>query len=218
MHVCKFTLTLTVIAALLQVANPAVAVPPTAAALDAEVASAMTATSTQGLAITVIDRGRIVHVRSYGVRNAAGAPLETDSIMYGASLTKTVFATMVMQLVDDGIVDLDRPIGEYLKRPLPEYPTEEKYAPWADLADDERWRRITPRILLTHSAGFANFAFLEPNGKLRIHFDPGSRYSYSGEGFILLQFVLERGLGLDVGREMQRRVFDRFGMQHTDMT
>ncbi|NJO12339.1 MAG: beta-lactamase family protein [Gammaproteobacteria bacterium] len=83
---------------------------------------------------------------------------------------------------------------------------------------DERWRRITPRMLLTHSAGFANFAFLEPDGKLRMHFDPGTRYAYSGEGMILLQFVLERGLGLDVGVEMQRRVFDRFGMRTTSMT
>jgi CubicO group peptidase (beta-lactamase class C family) len=58
---------------------------------------------------------------------------------------------------------------------------------------------------------------MEPDGKLKIHFEPGSRYSYSGDGFILLQFVLERGLGLDVGQEMQRRVFDRFGMKNTSM-
>lgn len=72
-------------------------------------------------------------------------------------------------------------------------------------------------MLLTHSSGFANFGFLEPDGRLRFHFDPGARYSYSGDGFILLQFVLERGLGLDVGREMQRRVFEPFGMTNTSM-
>ena len=49
-------------------------------------------------------------------------------------------------------------------------------------------------------------------------FDPGTRYAYSGEGINLLQFVLETGVGLDVGREMQRRVFDRFGMKRTSMT
>ncbi|MEO5629040.1 MAG: serine hydrolase domain-containing protein, partial [Thermomonas sp.] len=70
---------------------------------------------------------------------------------------------------------------------------------------------------LTHSAGFANFAFLEPDGKLRIHTAPGTHYAYSGDGMILLQFVLERGLGLDLGNEMQRRVFDRFGMTRTSM-
>ncbi len=190
---------------------------PDAAALDAEVARAMGATQSRGMAIALIDNGRVVYVQSYGDRNLAGEALESDTIMYGASLTKSAFAFMVMQLVDEGRLALDRPISEYLQRPLPEYPTENKYAPWVDLAGDERWRLITARHLLTHSVGFANFAFVEPDGKLRFHFKPGTRYAYSGEGMILLQFVLERGLGMDVGKEMQRRVFDRFGMKNTSM-
>ena len=198
----------------LHTANAAV---PDQAALDAEVTRAMAATQAKGLAIAVVDDGQVVHLRSYGARNAAGDPLDTDTIMYGASLTKAAFAYTVMQLVEEGKLDLDTSIAEYLPRPLPDYPDEDKYAPWKDLAGDERWRALTPRILLTHSAGFANFAFLEPDGKLRFHFDPGMRYAYSGEGLILLQFVLERGLGLDVGEEMQRRVFDRFGMANTSM-
>jgi len=197
--------------------SPVAARVPTEAALDAEVARAMAATQTRGLAIAVIDKGRVVRVRSYGARNAAGEPLRTDTIMYGASLTKSAFAYLVMQLVEEKKLDLDRPLAGYLERPLPEYPTENKYAPWADLAGDERWRSITVRHALTHSIGFANFAFVEPDGKLRFHFDPGARYAYSGEGMILLQFVIERGLGLDVGVEMQRRVFDRFGMRNTSM-
>jgi CubicO group peptidase (beta-lactamase class C family) len=197
--------------------KPAAARVPDVAALDSEVARAMSATQSRGLAIAVIENGRVVHVRSYGDRNANGDALETNTIMYGASLTKSAFAFMVMQLVEEGRLDLDRPISEYLDRPLPEYPTEEKYAPWIDLANDPRWRSITARHLLTHSAGFANFAFVEPDGKLRFHFDPGTRYAYSGEGMILLQFVIERGLGMDVGQEMQKRVFNRFGMKNTSM-
>ncbi len=196
---------------------PVAARVPTDAALDAEVARAMAATHSRGLAIAIIDKGRVVRVRSYGDRNAAGAPLQTNTIMYGASLTKSAFAYLMMQLVEEGRLDLDRPLAEYLDRPLPEYPSEEKYAPWPDLSGDERWRSITARHVLTHSVGFANFAFVEPDGKLRFHFDPGERYAYSGEGMILLQFVIERGLGLDVGVEMQRRVFDRFGMKNTSM-
>jgi CubicO group peptidase (beta-lactamase class C family) len=195
----------------------AAAVLPSEAALDAEAIRALAATQARGLAIAVIDDGQIVHVRSYGARNAAGDPLRTDTVMYGASLTKAAFAYAVMQLVEEGKLDLDKSIAGYLPKPLPDYPTEDKYAPWQDLADDPRWRAITPRILLTHSAGFANFAFVEPDGKLRLHFAPGSRYAYSGEGMILLQFVLERGLGLDVGAQMQARVFDRFGMSNTSM-
>ena len=208
---------LAAIALLIIAAAPTLARVPSAHALDAEAARAMAATQAQGLAIAVIEDGQVIHARSYGARNAAGLPLQPDTVMYGASLTKTAFAYMVMQLVDEGRLDLDTPIAEYLERPLPAYPTEAKYAPWVDLADDPRWRAITPRHLLTHSAGFANFAFVEPDGKLRFHFDPGARYAYSGEGMILLQFVIERGLGLDVGEEMQRRVFDRFGMQNTSM-
>lgn len=60
-------------------------------------------------------------------------------------------------------------------------------------------------MVLTHSTGFANFAYLEPDEKLRIHFEPDSRYAYSGEGIILLQFAIEKGQGLDLGAEMQRR-------------
>ena len=193
---------------------------PGGAAIDAKIARAMTATGAKGLALAVIEDGRIVHVKSYGLRNAAGDPLRGDTIMYGASLTKAVFAYTVMQLVDEGVIALDAPIDRYLPKPLPAYTepeVEDLYARWSDLAGDERWRKLTPRILLTHSPGFANFGFLEPDGKLRFHFEPGARYAYSGDGFILLQFVLERGLGLDLGREMQRRVFDRFGMRNTSM-
>lgn len=186
--------------------------------IDEKVRQAMAATSAQGLAIAVIEDGKVVRTAAYGLRNGRGEKLQTDTIMYGASLTKAAVGYMVLQLVDEDVIALDTPVAKYLAKPVPEYATEDKYAPWVDLAGDERWRLLTPRILLTHSSGFANFAFLEPDEKLRIHFQPGSRYAYSGEGLILLQFMLERGIGLDVGAEMQRRVFDRFEMRNTSMT
>jgi CubicO group peptidase (beta-lactamase class C family) len=210
-----------VLGVLLQVlVLPAWADPPrrSPAEIDAKVAAVMTSTGARGLALAVVENGRVTYVQAYGVRNAAGAPLQPTTVMYGASLTKAAFAYMVMQLVAEQVIDLDASIARYLPKPLPAYPTEPKYAPWSDLEGDERWRALTARILLTHRAGFSNFAFVEPDRRLRFHFDPGARYAYSGEGFILLQFVLERGLGLDVGAEMQRRVFDRFGMTKTSMT
>lgn len=172
----------------------------------------------KGLALAVIEDGQVREVRGYGHRNADGQALQTGTVMYAASLTKTVFAYTVMQLVDEGLVDLDASIATLLDRPLPDYPKDSRYGPWPDLRGDERWRALTPRLLLSHRGGFANFGFLEPDGKLRFHFDPGARYAYSGEGLILLQFVLEQGrLKLDLGAEMQRRVFDRFGMTRTSM-
>ncbi len=190
---------------------------PDAAALDGEMQRALSATGAKGLALAVIEDGRVVTTRAHGLRNARGEPLRTDTVMYGASLTKTVFAYLVAQLVDEARLDLDTSIASYLERPLPDYPDDARYSTWSHLAGDARWKAITPRILLTHSAGFANFGFLEPDGKLRIHFAPGSRYAYSGDGIILMQFVLERGLGLDVGTELQQRVFDRLGMRNTRM-
>lgn len=202
-------------------AAPIVAQPPAlpgAGTIDQAVRAAMTRTGTRGFALAVIDDGQVRSVRTWGHRNAAGEPLQPDTIMYAASITKAVFAYTVMQMADEGLIDLDRSIADYLPRPLPEYAgEEERYAPWHHLAGDERWRRLTPRILLSHRAGFANFFFLEPDGRLQFHFEPGTRYSYSGDGLILLQFVIERGLGLDLGREMQRRVFDRLGMPNSSM-
>lgn len=166
----------------------------------------------KGMAVAVIDEGKVVHVAAYGKRNVErNLALQTDTIMYGASVTKAAFAYMVMQLVDEGRLDLDRSIAEYLPRPLPEY---EDYT---DLAGDDRWRKLTPRIVLHHTTGFANMRILEPDKKLRFHRAPGERYGYSNEGFWVLQIVLEQGLGLDVGKEMQKRVFDRFGMKRTSM-
>lgn len=187
-------------------------------AIEAAVQQGLSATHARGLALAVIEPGKPAFIRTYGERNAAGAKLDADTIMYGASLTKTVFAYLVAQLADEKKLDLDRPLAEYLPKPLPDYGNLDAYGNWGDLRGDGRWRRITARMVLNHATGFANFADAEPDGKLRIHFEPGSRYGYSGEGIILLQFVLEKGLGLDVGAELQRRVFDRFGMRSTSMT
>ncbi len=191
---------------------PDVSKVPDGRTIDAEAKRLMQSEGVQGMALAVIDGGKVVHVAAYGHRNVEHAlPLTTDSIMYGASLTKTAFAYMMLQLVDEGRLDLDASIADLLPRPLPEY---EDYT---DLAGDERWRALTPRILLNHTSGFANFRWLEEDERLRFHHDPGSRYGYSGEGFYVLQLVLEEGLGLDVGKEMKTRVFDRFGMKNTSM-
>ena len=185
----------------------------------------MQKTAAKGIAVAVIDHGKVVFVNSYGIRNAKGDPLTTDTIMYGASLTKTVFAYTVMQLVDQGRLNLDTPLAADLDQPLPTYPPDpvfpDKYGPYKDLADDPRWKSITPRMCLTHSTGFSNFWFTEPDQKLRIHFDPGTRFSYSGEGFILLQFVIEhgkkqQGLSLDVG-DLTHADFARLGMSRTSL-
>jgi len=220
-----------VAASMFPVAAHAQALPPAQAmpqgpAIDSEVNKLMSATHANGMAVAVIDRGKVAYVHAYGIRDAKGDPLNTDTIMYGASLTKTVFAYTVMQLVDQGKLKLDTPLKDDLDNPLPSYGPDpvypDKYGPYKDLAADPRWEQITPRMCLTHSTGFSNFWFIEPDRKLHIHFDPGTRFSYSGEGMILLQFVIEhgrkaQGLGLDLG-DLTSASFQKLGMTRTSLT
>ncbi len=192
-------------------AKPPHAALPDAATIDSTARALMQREHVHGMALAVIDFGAVVHVAAYGIRDSVGDPLTTQTIMYGASLTKTAFTYLVMQLVDDGRLDLDASVADLLPRPLPEYDD------YHDLAADPRWKALTMRILLTHTTGFANFRWLEPDSKLRFHHNPGTRYGYSGEGFYIAQLILEEALGIDVGQAMQSRVFDRFGMTRTSM-
>ena len=193
--------------------------------IDQKVQSIMAATHANGMAVAVIDHGKVGYVQALGIRNAKGDPLTKDTMMYGASLTKTVFAYTVMQLVDQGKIKLDTPIKDDLDKPLPTYGPDpvfpDKYGPYKDLADDPRWEKITPRMCLTHSTGFSNFWCIEPDQKLHIHFDPGTHFSYSGEGMILLQFAIEhgraaQGLGLDLG-DLTAADFKKMGMTRTSL-
>jgi len=202
--------------ALLAASLASVLAPPALAApndqkLDAEIERLRTAGKIPGVAVALIEDGKVARVVAKGVRNEKGDPLTPQTVMYAASITKATFAYYVMMLVDEGKLELDRPIAEYLPKPLPEYKA------YADLAGDPRWRAITPRMLMTHSAGFPNFRWLNPDEKLDIKLDPGTRYAYSGEGINLMQFVIEQGLGLKVGEEMNRRLFQPLGMTRSSM-
>ena len=184
--------------------------PDTIAALARET---MEASGAKGLAIAVIDGGAVRSVQTFGLRNAKGEPLTPQTIMYGASLTKAVFGYWTAMQAERGRIDLDAPLAARLAKPLPDYGNLDAYGNWADLAGDERWRVITPRHVLNHATGFANFSFLEPDGKLRFHFDPASRYGYSGEGIMLLQFAFEGDGGASVGEGVAADLFAPLGLK-----
>lgn len=181
--------------------------------IDRAVQDRLEAAGVPGLALALVADGQVVFARAYGWRDVDNElPLRTDTVMYGASLTKAAFGYMVAQLADEGLVDLDASIADILPRPLPDY---ERYG---DLEGDERWRLLTPRILLSHTSGLPNWRWFLDDQRLRFFFEPGERYVYSGEGLQILQLALEEGLGLDIGQEMQTRVFERFAMTRTSMT
>jgi CubicO group peptidase (beta-lactamase class C family) len=184
----------------------------TTADIDATVARLMRAAEVTGASVAILNEGKVAYLKTYGVRDKErNLPLTENSVMTAASFTKVAFAYLAMQLVQERILDLDRPVYQYLPKPLSDYPQ------YQELADDARYERITARMLLSHTGGFANLRFLEPDGKLRIHFDPGSRYAYSGEGILLLQLVVEAITKRSLAALMQARVFQPLGMGRTSM-
>ncbi|MTB50607.1 serine hydrolase [Lewinella sp. W8] len=171
-----------------------------------------------GLAVMVLDREGVCFRRAYGQANAeTGEALRTDHLFYGASLSKSVFGYLVARLVQEGVLELDRPLQSYLDVPIPELPAEKEWQHYRDLAGDDRYRQLTPRMCLAHTTGFPNWRFLvdegrEPTGKLYFKWAPGQRYGYSGEGMLLLQRVIERTTGGELESLAREIVFDPLQM------
>jgi len=183
------------------------------AEIDAVVTRLMSAAEVTGTGITIFNGGKIRYQKAYGFRDTERKlPLTEDSVMAAASFTKAAFTYLVLQMMDERKLDLDKPVQEYLPKPLPDYPA------YRDLANDARYRKITARMLLSHTSGFPNFRGPEDQFKLKIHFDPGTRYAYSGEGMQLLQLVVETITQRPIKDLMRERVFQPLGMKRTSMT
>jgi CubicO group peptidase (beta-lactamase class C family) len=180
--------------------------------IDKTVSRLMQAAKVTGVGITIFNQGNITYQKTYGFRDKdQSLPLSPHSVMTAASFTKVAFAYMVMQLVDESILDLDKPIYLYLPKPLPEY---DKYK---DLSNDPRYKKITSRMLLNHTSGFPNWRWLTDDNKLAIYFEPGSRFAYSGEGISLLQLVVETITNTPLQDLMHQRIFKPFAMNRSSM-
>lgn len=182
--------------------------------IDSTVIQLMDSANVTGLALAIINKNRIVYHKTYGFKNnKTKEPLNTNSVFYGASFSKAVFAYLNLLLVQEHILNLDKPLYQYLDKPLIQYDD------YKDLLDDERWKLITARMCLSHTTGFPNWRFLnaktgtfEAEGKLAIYFTPGSRYAYSGEGLALLQMVIEKITGKGLQELADKKVFSPIGM------
>jgi CubicO group peptidase (beta-lactamase class C family) len=180
--------------------------------IDATVTRLIEAAHVTGAGVAMFNRGRIVYLKAYGLRDTEkGLPLTPDSVMTSASLNKAAFATVVMRMAQRGVIDLDKPIEQYLGKPLGEF---EHYA---DLKGDDRTRKLTLRILLSHTSGFANFRGFEDDHKLKIHYEPGTHYGYSGEGINLAQFVVETVTGKSATAFMQEELYGPVHMTRSSM-
>lgn len=184
----------------------------TPAEIDSTATRLIQAAHVTGAGVAIFNKGKIVYLKAYGMRDAEkGLPLTPDSVMTAASLTKSAFATVVMRLVERGQLDLDTPIEQYLGKPLGGFDQ------YSDLKGDPRTAKLTLRILLDHTTGFNNFRFFEDDHKLRFHYDPGTHYGYSGEGINLAQFVVEHVTGKSATALMQEELYTPLHMDRTAM-
>ncbi|MEM6704753.1 MAG: serine hydrolase [Acidobacteriota bacterium] len=148
-----------------------------------------------GLSIAVLDGGKTAWTGAFGVRNAeTQEPVEAETVFEAASLSKPVFAFAVLRLVERGELDLDRPLAELL--------------PYPRLEQDERYRKITARHVMSHTSGLPNWG----GDPLQMNFAPGDRFNYSGEGFVFLQKTVEKLTGLTLDEVVRREVFEPLEM------
>jgi CubicO group peptidase (beta-lactamase class C family) len=175
----------------------------------------MKAAKVTGLAVSIFNHDQPVLIRTFGLSDVKNKKaLDTSSVMNAASLSKLVFTYMVMQLVAEKKLDLDRPLVSYLDSALVDYSLG-KWKGYQDLKNDDRYRKITARMCLSHTTGFPNWRQIEPDKKLKIKSEPGSRYRYSGEGIQLLQFVVEKITGKDYETLSEERIFKPLNMVST---
>lgn len=138
------------------------------------------ATTTPGVSMALVSDAKLLWTKGFGVKErTTNAPVNSDTVFEFASVSKTVFAYVVMKAYEKGILDLDTPLTHY---------TSERY-----LVGDPRLDLITPRMVLSHTTGFQNWR--SKSEPLKIQFTPGARWQYSGEGYSYLQSVLTRLTG-----------------------
>jgi CubicO group peptidase (beta-lactamase class C family) len=183
-----------------------------------EAAAFAQATLTQahvmGAEIAILDHGRLVWSQAFGLRRRdPDLPMKPNTNTWAASISKSVFATYVMKLVERGEFSLDIPVAKQLSQPLDAY---EPYRESASvLVHDAAWPTVTPRMLLAHSSGLLNFATIEPDKKMRLHFAPGTQFWYSGEGINIVQFMIEQQKKRPLNELMQDAIFGPLGMTNT---
>ena len=174
-------------------------------ALDTYIEALMAYYEVPGVSVALVDDGKLVYHRTFGYRDRSqGLPVTKETLFEAASITKPVFAFAVMRLVERGVLDLDRPLHEYLAFP--------------NIAKDERSKKMTARMVLSHCTGLPNWAWGGPGGyrrgeELELAFEPGTEFRYSGEGFNYLGRVVSHLTGKGLEELLQEEVAQVVGME-----
>lgn len=154
-----------------------------------------------GASIALIKDRKVAYAKHFGVANTfTQEPVHEKTLFEAASITKPVFAFAVMRLAERGIIDLDKPLYEYLSFPA--------------IAHDERYKLITARHILSHQSGFPNWRRYNDDGKMDIRFTPGTGYRYSGEGYEYLGRVAKAITGKDLNTILDEEVKEPLRLDH----
>jgi len=181
----------------------AAAAPPASlpTSLDELVPALMTKHEVPGVSIVGIEDRHIAWDRQYGVRGEGRTePVDSQTLFEAASMSKLPAAYVALKLVEQGRLELDRPLCEYLDKPY--------------LTGEPQHRKITARMVLSHTTGFPNWrkSGWRSGGPLPVLAEPGTRFTYSGEGFTYLQRVMEHITGEPFERYVKRTLFEPLGI------
>jgi len=181
--------------------------------LGRQIADVVAKASLPGMSFAIISNGEIVFYDTYGYKEfehseegiATGKEkINKRTVFEACSLSKSFFIFATHRLVDQGLLDLDSPLYKMLRYPKLEH--------------DERYKKITARMVLTHSSGIENWYFDHDPKRLEIVSEPGSKVVYSGEGFVYLSKVVEAILNKDISSYMNDLVFRPLGLKRTYTT
>jgi len=193
-----------------------------AARLDSAVPALLRESGVPGIAVGVVENGRVAFTRGYGLADrAANRPMTPRTLLNFASISKPVTAWGVLRLVDAGSLPLDAPVGPLLHR-------------WQLPASPLGTDGVTVRRLLSHTAGTSvpsvpwfpadtTLPTLEQllrgeaggRGPVTVQYAPGSRWAYSGGGYAILQLLVEETSGRPFAEYMRSAVFQPLGMRRT---
>jgi CubicO group peptidase (beta-lactamase class C family) len=185
-----------------------------AASLEKKIPALMDAAGIPGMSIAIIRDGEIVWSRGFGIKNMkTGDPVRDDTVFEAASLTKPFFAFLAMKFVEDGRLDLDKPLVTY----APEAYIVQNYIRHPVNKEGFRYdlfKKITARMVLSHSSGL-------PHGESRmplpIFFEPGAKYRYSADGYEYLQRIIEYLTGEPLQETMRKMVIEPLQMKDSSM-
>ncbi|MBT2622557.1 serine hydrolase domain-containing protein [Chryseobacterium sp. ISL-6] len=166
--------------------------------MDAFIRKEVDSLQISALSIAVIKGNKVVYSKAIGTKNTKQEPIDENTIFEAASMTKPMFSYTVLQLVKEGILNLDTPLYQYF--------------PYPDIAYDDRYKLITARMVLDHTTGFPNW---RENNKLTINFTPGTKFGYSGEGYGYLAFVVEHLTGKTIDQLVEKYVMKPMSIKNS---